>query len=161
MDLAGSTLLMGLVIERARSGDARAAALAEKNATDHRRRALERYELLDAALAGAEHRADAAAADRLVGLLDDVVARANQPELDSRWAHTLATAETLRAVLDPAHADATRLEVLRRAGRLDEARAIATGLFYRAAAGSLAFFDAADLLEVLRSSGWHQRSWTI
>lgn len=153
VDLAGSTLLMGLVLERARSGDVRAAALAETSAGEHQRRAAERYELLDAALAGAEHRADAAAADRLAGLLDDVVARANQPELDSRWAHTLATGQTLRAVLDPAHADAIRLEVLRRAGRLDEARGIATALFYRAAAGSLAFFDAGELLEVLRELG--------
>jgi hypothetical protein len=151
--LSSSPIVVGLVMERARTGDTTAGGIAEDIAGDDRRRTLERFELLDAALAGAERRADPAATDRLVGLLDDIVARANQPSLDERWADVLGTAETLRAVLEPAHADALRMEVLRRSGRLDEARAIATGLYYRAAAGSLTSFDAAGLLEVLREMG--------
>ncbi|MGH9189051.1 MAG: hypothetical protein ACRD0Q_03320 [Acidimicrobiales bacterium] len=148
-----SPAVLALVQERARSGDLAARGIVEEMAADGNRRLVERFELLDAALAGAETAGDTAAAERLAGSVDDVVVRANRPELDDRWAHALDVGESLRSALEPCHADAMRMEVLRRGGRLDEARAIATGLFHRAAAGSLAAFDAAELLAVLHELG--------
>lgn len=148
-----SPAVVALAQERARSGDPTARRIVEEMAADGNRRLVERFELLDAALAGAETTGDTAAAERLAGSVDDVVVRANRPELDDRWAYALDVGESLRSALEPCHADAMRMEVLRRGGRLDEARAIATGLFHRAAAGSLLAFDAAELLAVLHELG--------
>lgn len=119
----------------------------------HHPHPVARFELVGAALAGAERRHDAAAAERLVGHIDDVTARAAREALDERWAATLAANEMVRLVLEPHHADALRIEVLRRVGRLDEARHVARSLFHRAAAGTVRDFAAADLLELLGEIG--------
>jgi len=148
-----SPAVVSLAMQHSRIGDPTAATIAEELATDTSRRLVERFELLHAALTGAEARADAAATTRLVGRIEDVVARANSRLLDEQWADLLGTGDTLRAVLDPAIADAMRIEVLRRIGRLDEARSAATALFYRAAAGTVRSLDAFDLLELLRELG--------
>jgi len=141
------------IVQRARHGDEDAGAAAEELAADRRLTLTSRFALLDAALAEANRRRDADAAERLTGEIEDVLIRAGQPELEERWAETLAANETLRLALEPVQADALRIGVLRRVGRLDEARSIARNLFYRAAAGDLRSFDAAELLELLREIG--------
>lgn len=145
-----------LVAERARAGDKDAGAAAEQLGVDRRLSLVSRFSLLDAALAGADKRRDPECAAHLAGELDEVLIRASQADLDEQWAETLANNETLRGALEPAHADALRIGVLRRVGRLDEARAIARALFYRAAAGDLRAFDAAELVELLRELGSEQ-----
>lgn len=145
-----------LVAERARSGDKDAGAAAEDLGVDRRLSLVRRFGLLDAALAGADQRRDADCAADLAGEIDEVLIRASQADLDERWAEALANNETLRGALEPAHADALRIGVLRRVGRLDEARAMARSLFYRAAAGDLRAFDAAELVELLRELGSEQ-----
>lgn len=147
----GDRQLVHLLAERARDGDAQAMTTAEAVAAeaDGRRSLALRFELLDAALAGAGLLGDTEAAARLAGAVDDVLVRAGDAELDERFADALASNETLRLALEPAHADALRLEILRRIGRLDEARALARALFFRAASGGLRAFDPADLFDVL------------
>lgn len=145
--------LVVLVGQRARTGDEDACATAERVALDHRLALSVRFELLDAALEGAGVRFDTEAAARLAGAIDDVLVRAGDTVLDERFADALAVNETLRLALDPTSADALRLEVLRRIGRIEEARAIATALFYRAAGGGLRAFDPADLFDVLVELG--------
>lgn len=145
--------LVSLVLERARTGDAAACAMAEAVAVEHQLPLSLRFELLDASLEGAGHRCDTESAERLVGAIDDVLVRAGDTALDERFAAALADNEVLRLAVDPAAADALRLEVLRRIGRIDEARAIATALFYRAAGGGLRGFDPADLFDVLVELG--------
>ncbi|MCA1703348.1 MAG: hypothetical protein LC808_08825 [Actinobacteria bacterium] len=145
-----------IVLELARKGDSTAVALAADMAQNDKRPGIERAALLDAALAGAEAHGDARTISRLVPLIEDVIARANRPALDERWARSLGSNETLRAVLEPATADAMRIEVLRRIGDVDEARSLARGLFHRAAAGAIRSLDAADLHELLRELGLEQ-----
>jgi hypothetical protein len=145
--------LVSLVVQRARTGDDAACAMAEGVASDRQLPMSLRFELLDAALEGAGHRCDPDSAERLVGAIDDVLVRAGDSALDERFAAALADNEVLRLAIDPAAADALRLEVLRRIGRIDEARAIATALFYRAAGGGLRAFDPADLFDVLIELG--------
>lgn len=145
--------LVALVGQRARTGDEDACATAERVALDHRLALSVRFELLDSALEGAGVRFDTEAAERLAGAIDDVLVRAGDIALDERFADALAVNETLRLALDPTSADALRLEVLRRIGRIEEARAIATALFYRAAGGGLRAFDPADLFDVLVELG--------
>ncbi|HEX2039435.1 MAG TPA: hypothetical protein VHF47_06840 [Acidimicrobiales bacterium] len=151
----GSPQLVRLLAERARAGDEQAIATAEATAADPDGRwSLSlRFELLDAALAGAGLAADPATAARLAGAVDDVLVRAGDARLDARFADALAANEALRLALEPAHADALRLEILRRIGRLDEARATARGLFFRAVGGGLRAFDPADLFDVLVELG--------
>lgn len=145
--------LVVLVGQRARTGDEDACATAERVALDHRLALSVRFDLLDSALEGAGVRFDTEAAARLAGAIDDVLVRAGDTTLDERFADALAVNETLRLALDPASADALRLEVLRRIGRIEEARAIAVALFYRAAGGGLRAFDPADLFDVLVELG--------
>ena len=145
--------LVVLVGQRARTGDEDACATAERVALDHRLALSVRFELLDSALEGAGVRFDTDAAERLAGAIDDVLVRAGDTALDERFADALAVNETLRLALDPTSADALRLEVLRRIGRIEEARGIATALFYRAAGGGLRAFDPADLFDVLVELG--------
>lgn len=145
--------LVTLVGQRARTGDDDACATAERVAVDSQLALSVRFELLDCALEGAGVRFDTEAAARLAGAIDDVLVRAGDSALDERFADVLAVNETLRLALDPASADALRLEVLRRIGRIEEARAIATALFYRAAGGGLRAFDPADLFDVLVELG--------
>ncbi|HVF76222.1 MAG TPA: hypothetical protein VM938_14385 [Acidimicrobiales bacterium] len=145
--------LVELVVGRARTGDEAACSTAEVVAADSGMALSTRVDLLDAALVGAGLRRDTEAAERLAGSLDDVLVRAGDAALDARFAALLGADETLRAALDPAAADALRLEVLRRIGRIEEARAIALAMFYRAAGGGLRGFDAADLFHVLVELG--------
>lgn len=145
--------LLELLAERARHGDAAAAAAAEERAGDRRLSLATRYSLLASALAGAAQRNDVAGAARLGDSIEEVLVRAGQASLDEQWAEILATNETLRLALEPAHADSARLEALRRVGRLDEARSIAKSLFFRAANASLRGFDASDLLGLLAELG--------
>lgn len=145
--------LVALVGQRARTGDADACATAERVALDRQLALSVRFELLDSALEGAGVRFDTEAAGRLAGAIEDVLVRAGDTALDERFADALAVNETLRLALDPATADALRLEVLRRIGRIEEARAIATALFYRAAGGGLRAFDPTDLFGVLVELG--------
>jgi hypothetical protein len=151
----GDAALVQLLAERARGGDERAIATAEEVAAepDGRRSLAQRFELLDAALDGVGLLGDTVAAARLAGAVDDVLVRAGDTALDDRFASALAGNETLRLALEPAHADALRLEILRRIGRIDEARAVARALFFRAAGGGLRAFDPADLFDVLVELG--------
>lgn len=145
--------LIELVAGRAQAGDEAACRTAEAVAGDQGLPLSMRFHLLDAALVGAGARRDTEAAERLAGSVDDVLLRAGDADFDARFADLLGSDETLRAALDPVAADALRLEVLRRIGRIEEARAIALALFYRAAGGGLRGFDAADLFHVLVELG--------
>lgn len=145
--------LIALVAGRARAGDEAACRTGEAVAGDRGLPLSMRFDLLDAALVGAGVRRDTEAAERLAGSVDDILIRAGDAALDARFADLLGSDETLRAALDPVAADALRLEVLRRIGRIEEARAIALALFYRAAGGGLRGFDAADLFHVLVELG--------
>ncbi|MDQ6949474.1 MAG: hypothetical protein M3256_25300, partial [Actinomycetota bacterium] len=91
-----STTVVSLLLQQARIGNSTAASIAEAMASDSGRRLVDRFELLDAALMGAEARADQAATTRLIGRIEDVVARVSSRALDERWAEALATGETLR-----------------------------------------------------------------
>jgi len=137
---------------------------AELGSSDARRRAeelakrgdlslAERFALLLAALEGADRVRDVESALRIAGDLDDIVLRDGKPKDGDLWSGALATNETLRLALDPPQADALRIEVLRRFGRIEEARAQAELLFYRAADGSLPDFDPAEILESLVELG--------
>ncbi|HEX9970246.1 MAG TPA: hypothetical protein VGB03_08910, partial [Acidimicrobiales bacterium] len=145
--------LIALVVQEARTGGDDGCATAERIALDRKLPLSLRFELLDAALEGAGRRCDPLAAERLAGAIDDVLVRAGDSALEERFAAALAENEALRSALEPATADAMRIEVLRRVGRLDEARAIAVALFYRAAGGALRNFDARDLFDVLVELG--------
>lgn len=145
--------LIELLADQARRGDPVAAAAAEERAGDSRLSLATRYMLLDAVLDWAGPTNDIAAAGRLADAIDEVLIRAGDRSLDERWAESLATNEALRLALEPAHADTELLEVLRRVGRVDEARVIAKSLFFRAANGTLRGFDAGDLAGLLAELG--------
>jgi hypothetical protein len=89
----------------------------------------------------------------LVDELEDVLVRAADSRLEARWADVLAANETLRQAIDPPRADLARVDLLRRIGRVDEARGVATALFFRAASGALRDVDPSDLLELLAAMG--------
>jgi hypothetical protein len=152
-DLPTLRKLADLVMALARQGDAQAAEAAEVLVADGRLSRPMRYELAEAALANADLRGDMPATERLVAIADDVLVRASSPELEGRFAELLAVNDTLRDLLDPAQADALRVDVLRRIGRVDEALAIAASLFHRAASGATPGLDPADLLELVTELG--------
>jgi hypothetical protein len=145
--------VIDMVSARAAAGDPAGCEAAEALAADTGLGLAVRFTLLEAALAGAGRCHDLPTAERLAGAIDEVLVRAADTALDERFAAALAGNETLRLALDPAQADALRIEVLRRAGRLDDARGLASNLFYRAAGGSLRTFDAGDLHELLAELG--------
>jgi hypothetical protein len=151
--IPSSTGIRGAVARRARTGDRSACQCAERLAAGGDLSAVERFELLDAALEGWHHNRDAEAAVRVAGDMDDAVVRDGRQDLGARWAAALASNETLRRALEPAQADALLVEVLRRFGRIEEARALATSLFYRAADGTLPSFEAMEILELLGELG--------
>jgi hypothetical protein len=142
-----------LVSSRARLGGAEARQLAR----DLGRRAGggvgDRFQLLDSALVGADADRDATAAEALIDDIEELAAASGVSELDELWAERLKDLQLIREVLPAGHAELWRIRVLRRLGQLDEARALARGLFHRATAGSLLTVSAEDLLDLLGELG--------
>lgn len=112
-----------------------------------------RFDLLETSVAQAGRQGDTEQQLQLVEEIDDLLSRACEPALDERWEVVLGSDEHLREILEPAEADMLRIGVLRRLGRFDNARGVATVLFYRSAQGGLERYDPADLLELIERMG--------
>jgi len=136
----------------ARDGSLPAIAAAADLAETDGFTSVDRFMLLEAALAGADI-GPGADVDRLVDGIEGLLVRSAAAPLESRWADALGTNEQLRSHVGPAEADAARIDVLRRVGRIEEARGLATSLFYRAASGALPGFASSDLLALLDELG--------
>lgn len=134
----------------ARAGAPAAIDCAARLAEDRAVEPTARLDVLLAALDGAEARGDRGRSARLVEHIEALLAQESDGAADERWAERLATDHALRSTIDPAHADADRMLILRRVGRLDESRELAKALLHRALAGALPAFDADELLEFIR-----------
>ncbi len=108
-------------------------------------------DLVQRLLDGEAH-SDANDAD-LLGALADHLASATVHDLDERWLAALDEGGAARRGLGDDAADVERVRVLARVGRVSAARAVATGLFWRAVNGTtgpaFAAPDLADLVEEL------------
>ncbi|HUP68626.1 MAG TPA: hypothetical protein VM142_02305 [Acidimicrobiales bacterium] len=142
-----------MVCGHARRGTSGAVELAQQLGGDRSRSLVSRFALLEAALDGTGSDGQRPLVEELVDEIDDVVVRACDPALDDRWADLLGRHEGLRLLLDPFHADLLRVDVLRRVGRVEEARELARGLFYRAAAGGVGGVDAGEVLDLVAELG--------
>jgi hypothetical protein len=154
--VARASGLRGVVAELGQSGNPDALSEIIRLTSGDAAKAIplvERFEMIRAGIEGADRVGEVETAERLALLLDDVVQREQNSDHELRWASLLGTNEVIRSTLGPASADAYRLHIFRRLGHLDEARAIAEGLFYRAASGDLQEFDAAELLTLLTELG--------
>lgn len=86
--------------------------------------------------------------------LGDHLVTATRRDLDQEWLARLDTDGAARSVLGDDAADIERVRVLDRLDRRSHARAIATGLFWRAVNGTTGpAYDAADLLELVTELG--------
>lgn len=142
-----------MVCAHARRGTGVVVDLAHRLAGDRDRSLLSRFELLEAALDGTSTGGHRNIVEELVDEIDDVVVRACNPSLDERWGDLLGRHEGVRLLLDPLHADLLRVDVLRRVGRLEEARELVGRLFYRVAAGGVTGVDAGELLDLVAGLG--------
>ncbi|HVE47478.1 MAG TPA: hypothetical protein VNA57_12130 [Acidimicrobiales bacterium] len=142
-----------MVCEHARRGNGAVIELADRLAADRGRSLSSRFALLEAALDGTSAGGHRNIVEQLVDEIDDVVARACNPVLDERWGDLLGRHEGVRLLLDPLHADLLRVDVLRRVGRVEEARELLGRLFYRVAAGGVAGVDAGELLDLVSDLG--------
>jgi hypothetical protein len=150
-DLAG--VVADPVADLARRGTPGAADLLRRTLARVPLGADRRFALLEAALAGAALEGDREEIEAIVEVVSEVLVRAADGDLDSRWEKRLAHDQALREVLEPHQADLERVDVLRRLGRVDEAAAVVLNLFHRAASDALPNYDPADLLELLEEIG--------
>lgn len=146
-------LLCGLARGAVDEPAGEATELAETCGGDERLPRRLRFELIDAALTGAEARHDFPVVERLADSLERLVARAADADLDRRWDGRLATDDSLRSTMGGDTVDLVRLDVLRRVGEVAGAAAVARGLFHRSVAGHVDGVDPADLLELLDQLG--------
>lgn len=146
-------VVTAMVCGHARRGSKVVVDLAHRLAADRGRSLSSRFELLEAALGGTGDGEDRALVEQLVGEIDDVVVRACDPAIDGRWADLLGRHEGVRLLLDPLHADLLRVDVLRRVGRVEEARELAGRVFYRVAAGAVGGVDAGEVLDLVAELG--------
>lgn len=142
-----------MVCVHAKRGTGAIVDLAQRLAGDRGRSLSSRFALLESALDGTSTEGDRNIVEQLVDEIDDVVVRACDPALDERWGDLLGRHEAVRLLLDPFHADLLRVDVLRRVGRIEEARELASRLFYRVAAGGVAGVDGGELLDLLGHLG--------
>lgn len=147
------TAVTAMVCAHARRGTPAAVELAQRLAADQARSLSSRFELLEAALEGTGAGELRSLVEPLVGEIDDVVVRACDPALDGRWAALLGQHEGVRLLLDPLQADLVRVDVLRRVGRVEEARELAGRVFYRVAAGAVAGVDTGDVFDLVAELG--------
>jgi hypothetical protein len=145
--------VVGLVAHEAAAGRAEAIGAAVALGTARHRSAHEGFMLLTAALDGAERRFDGDRVELALDAIDTLVASACDERMDVAWASRLATDDQLRTAAGPPYADSRRVDILRRAGRIDEAREVARRLLCRSADQSIEGFDAADLLATVGDLG--------
>lgn len=142
-----------MVCGHARRGLSVVVDVAHRLAGDRMRSLASRFALLEAALEGTGTGGQPSVVEQLVDEIDEVVVRACDPALDERWAALLGRHEGIRLLLDPLHADLLRVDVLRRVGRIEEARELACRVFYRVAAGGVGELDAAEVLDLVGEMG--------
>lgn len=151
--VARTEVLCKVIAEAARSGVPDAIGLIERLVSDPGAFPMpvaRKFAMMEAALEGANRLMDGDCAERLVTLLDDIVSWGQDAEFEQRWATLLGENDVVRHTIGPASADALRIDILRRLGRLDDARSLAEALFYRAASNSVPEFDPLEILELLR-----------
>jgi tetratricopeptide (TPR) repeat protein len=90
--------------------------------------------------------------DWLMGQAEHLVARSSDPRLEDEWSLALVTRPRLLELLGEA-AHFARLSSLQRAGRYEDAIAVATSLFHRAVGGESAAGTPEDLLDLITHLG--------